>query len=433
MLILEALLIIFMWVFATDSLVSSADPLRSQRYPGFQDINVMMLIGFGFLMTFIRSYAWSAVAYTFFINAFITQAYPLVHAFWHKLLKNDWQGVGMTLNFDITTLILCSDAVAAMLVAFGGVIGRVGPKDLLILACFNVIGYTLNEEIVFVYIKMIDAGASSTVHTYGCYFGLAACMVLSKKARPITDVKISYISNLFAFIGTLFLVLYFPSFNYAVTAQNDFEQNLIVVNTVMSLAGSVLGTFIFSALGFGRGLEMENILNATIAGGIIIGAPSTFIYRPGVALFIGFMGGMVSTLCFHNLSPKLMECMGLYDTCGIHNLHGIPGLLGGIWSAIICAFYNTGFDTNIAAMYSNGHFLFDPTVSFLRQGAFQMGGILCSLGMGLLFGGLGGLVTGCFYSEKNKYFYLDTEYFDNAHFRDLYKDDKGENLYLKQK
>ena len=105
----------------------------------------MMLIGFGFLMTFIGSYAWSAIAYTFFINAFITQAYPLVHAFWHKLLKNDWQGIGVTLTFDITTLILCSDAVAAMLVAFGGVIGRVGPKDLLILACFNVIGYSLNE------------------------------------------------------------------------------------------------------------------------------------------------------------------------------------------------------------------------------------------------------------------------------------------------
>ena len=124
--------------------------------------------------------------------------------------------------------------------------------------------------------------------------------MLSSKARPITDVKISYVSNIFAFIGTLFLVLYFPSFNYAVSAQNTFEQNLIVVNTVMSLTGSVLGTFIISALGFGRGLEMENILNATIAGGIIIGAPSAFIYRPGLALFIGFMGGTVSTLCFHN-------------------------------------------------------------------------------------------------------------------------------------
>jgi hypothetical protein len=84
-------------------------------------------------------------------------------------------------------------------------------------------------------------------------------------------------------------------------------------------------------------------------------------------------------------------------------------------------------------MYSNGNFLVPTNVSFLRQGALQIAGLVCSLGMAIVFGGLGGLVTGCFYSEKNKYFYLDTEYFENAHFRDLYKDDKGENHYLKQK
>ena len=104
----------------------------------------MMLIGFGFLMTFIRSYAWSAISYTFFINAFITQAYPLLYGLWAKVFANDWSGPGVTLTWDITTLILCSDAVAAMLVAFGGVIGRVGPRDLLIIAIFNVIGYSLN-------------------------------------------------------------------------------------------------------------------------------------------------------------------------------------------------------------------------------------------------------------------------------------------------
>ena len=136
-----------MWVFAVDGVVNSADALWDQRYPGFQDINVMMLIGFGFLMTFIRSYAWSAISYTFFINAFITQAYPLLFGLWSTAFNSTW-GNPLNLTWDITTLILCSDAVAAMLVAFGGVIGRVGPKDLLILACFNVVGYSLNEEIV---------------------------------------------------------------------------------------------------------------------------------------------------------------------------------------------------------------------------------------------------------------------------------------------
>ena len=280
---------------------------------------------------------------------------------------------------------------------------------------------------------MVDAGGSSVIHTYGAYYGLTVCLVLAIKAKPITNIKISYISNIFAFIGTIFLWLFWPSFNFALVAQNVFEQNLIVVNTILSLTGSCIATYIVSALSFGRGLEMEHILNATLAGGVAIGAPVSFIYRPGLALFIGFTAGLISTLSFHNLTPKLLDLIGLYDTCGIHNLHGIPGLLGGIWSAIIVAFYNSGVDTEIQAQYSNGHFLFPADVSFLKQAGLQLAGTFCSLGMGILFGLIGGFVTLFFYKEKNQYFYLDTEYFDNANFKDIYRYDSGKNLYLDQK
>lgn len=99
---------------------------------------------------------------------------------------------------------------------------------------------------------------------------------------------------------------------------------------------------------------MESLLNATISGGVVIGAPCSIIYRPGLSILIGFTTGIISTLSFYNLTPKLLKCIGLYDTCGIHNLHGIPGLLGGIWSAIIIAFYNTGYDQTVAAQYSTG-------------------------------------------------------------------------------
>ena len=417
MLVLEVVLIVLLWIFARDQLMS-------QRCPAYQDVNVMMLVGFAFLMTFIRSYAWSSLAYTFFLNAYITQIYILLYAFWEKVWHGGWH-TNVAVPIDITTLIGCSYAVGSVLIAFGGVIGRCGPKDLLIVMTFHIIGYTLNERIVYHAIGMIDAGGSSTIHTFGAYFGLTVCLVLSKKARPITNIKISYISNITAFIGTIFLWAYWPSFNYGLFAQNSFEQNLIVVNTVLALTGSVVGTFAVSSLGFGRGLEMENILNATLAGGVVIGAPCQFIYRPGVALFIGCSTGMISALCFHHLTPKLLDCIGLYDTCGIHNLHGIPGLLGGIWSAIIVAFYSTGYDAEIAANYSNGHFLFPVNRTFHYQGGLQIAGTFCSMTMGIAFGIVGGLVTSCFYKEKPKYFYLDTEYFDNAHFREIYRGDTG--------
>ena len=45
---------------------------------------------------------------------------------------------------------------------------------------------------------------------------------------------------------------------------------------------------------------------------------------------VGLAAGTISTLGFFFLSPLLEEKAGLGDTCGVHNLHGIPGLLGGL-------------------------------------------------------------------------------------------------------
>jgi ammonium transporter Rh len=116
--------------------------LDYSRYPAFQDVNVMMLMGFGFLMTFIRSYAWSAIAWTFLINAFVAQLYILFEPFWYRVLYHGFHEFIITI--DIFFLIKCSYSVASVLVSFGGLIGRVGPKDIVIIGTIHMIGYTLN-------------------------------------------------------------------------------------------------------------------------------------------------------------------------------------------------------------------------------------------------------------------------------------------------
>ena len=50
---------------------------------------------------------------------------------------------------------------------------------------------------------------------------------------------------------------------------------------------------------------MEDILNATLAGGVIIGTSSGFLYHPALAIAIGIVGGVISTLGFHFLTPIL--------------------------------------------------------------------------------------------------------------------------------
>jgi ammonium transporter Rh len=66
---------------------SSVDPFIGERYMAFQDTNVMILIGFGFLMTFIKTYSLTTLTLTFFINAVIMQLYPLLTTFWTKAFQ----------------------------------------------------------------------------------------------------------------------------------------------------------------------------------------------------------------------------------------------------------------------------------------------------------------------------------------------------------
>lgn len=75
-----------------------------------------------------------------------------------------------------------------MLIAFGGVLGKVGPFELLIMSLFGLVGYTINEDIAYGVLKSLDVGGSMAIHTYGAYFGLMVSFILSKKIMPVKKV-----------------------------------------------------------------------------------------------------------------------------------------------------------------------------------------------------------------------------------------------------
>lgn len=90
-----------------------------------------------------------------------------------------------------------------------------------------------------------DIGGSMVIHMFGAFFGIAASAFLTdKKARGNRDNSAVYHSDLFAMIGTIFLWMYWPSFNGALSYGN--AQHRAVVNTVLSLTASCIFAFIFS-------------------------------------------------------------------------------------------------------------------------------------------------------------------------------------------
>lgn len=171
------------------------------------------------------------------------------------------------------------------------------------------------------------------IHTFGAYFGLGFSRSVLRRV-PVKDHprEVSgYIPDMFSMIGTLFLWVYWPSFNGVV--ESGRSQGRAVINTYLSLSASTLAAFMFSASTHKQHKwTMVHIQNATLAGGVAVGAVAGLMIQPWGALLLGYFAGALSTLGYTHLQGWLQEKFGLHDTCGVHNLHGMPGLLSAMVS-----------------------------------------------------------------------------------------------------
>ncbi|XP_032031050.1 ammonium transporter Rh type C [Hylobates moloch] len=357
------------------------------RYPSFQDVHVMLFVGFGFLMTFLQRYGFSAVGFNFLLAAFGIQ-WALLMQGWFHFLEDRYIVVG------VENLINADFCVASVCVAFGAVLGKVSPIQLLIMTFFQVTLFAVNEFILLNLLKVKDAGGSMTIHTFGAYFGLTVTRILYRRNLEQSKERQSsvYQSDLFAMIGTLFLWMYWPSFNSAISYHGD-SQHRAAINTYCSLAACVLTSVAISSALHKKGkLDMVHIQNATLAGGVAVGTAAEMMLMPYGALIVGFICGIISTLGFVYLTPFLESRLHIQDTCGINNLHGIPGIIGGIVGAVTAAsaslevYGKEGLVHSFDFQGSKG----DWTAR--TQGKFQIYGLLVTLAMALMGGIIVGLI-----------------------------------------
>lgn len=161
---------------------------------------------------------------------------------------------------------------------------------------------------------------------------------------------------------------------------------------------------------------IDHIENATLAGGVIIGASSRLLTNPGAALIIGSIGGVVSSLGYTYLYDFFKDKAGLHDTAGIHNVHGIPGILGGLISGVVIAAYNSdpltnGDQISFLTFYTKP---FDGR-SFIAQGAIQVAGTFTSLGISIFFGIIAGFLMAGFFKRYSPHeFYNDYYNFEQV-------------------
>lgn len=63
----------------------STTEYMNSHYPMYMDIHVMVFVGFGFLMTFLKHNSWTAVGFTYLIACWAIQICVLATGFWKKI------------------------------------------------------------------------------------------------------------------------------------------------------------------------------------------------------------------------------------------------------------------------------------------------------------------------------------------------------------
>jgi len=298
-----------------------------EKYIIFRDIMVMLLLGFGYLMTFLHLYGLGAVGLTMLLTVINMQCNILVEGF----LSGDYL-------ISMDSIINAEFSAATLLISFGALIGRATPFQMCVLAIAESVFYAVNKVIiVFGLINAEDVGGTLTIHMFGAFFGLAAAKALGSQQKDATNNESSRVSDVFAFIGTALLWVYWPSFVGATESGSDENEMHCLVNTILALLGSTGAAFFMSQYVSEGKFDPVHIQNSTLAGGVAIGASARLAIGPGAAFSVGLAAGTISVLGYHRSSPYLESMFGIYDTCGVGNLHGYPSVLGGLASILFVA------------------------------------------------------------------------------------------------
>uniref|UniRef100_A0A0L8HX99 Ammonium transporter AmtB-like domain-containing protein n=1 Tax=Octopus bimaculoides TaxID=37653 RepID=A0A0L8HX99_OCTBM len=352
-----------------------------------QDVHVMIFIGFGFLMTFLKRYGFSSVSFNLLLSAVGIQ--------WAMIVRNLIEEQHLELG--LKSMLTSDFAIATVLISFGAVLGKTSPLQLIIMLMIEIPLAQVNEYIGLHKLNAYDVGESMYIHTFGAYFGLAVARVLYNDDIELSNKESSvYHSDLFSMVGTVFLWIFWPTFNSA-AAIKEAQQNA-VLNTLLSLCACTVIVFAASSVINKKGkLDMVHIQNSTLAGGVAVGACADILLQPYAAMIAGCLVGLLSVVGFVYIQPFLLKYLKIHDTCGVNNLHGMPGIAAGIIAAVVAATTEKHNNNLMDAIY----IIRENTASSDYRTAVQQGGFqMAALCITLLIAIAGGLLTG------NTYIYI---------------------------
>jgi ammonium transporter Rh len=394
-------------LFSTCTEVEIMEEHFNQVYQMYVGITIMMFFGFGYLMCFLKRYGMGAVGFTMLITVLGILWGVLVEGFFKQAAHyGEWEYI----KIDLLVLMDALFLVAAILISYGGIIGKVSPLQLVFMTIVEAIFYSINKQCLLLgVVEFVDAGGTINIHMFGAYFGLAVAWIIGKPGAS-AESEGGHVADLFSLIGTIFLWIYWPSFNGGALLSDSPGQQRAILNTILALTASTIGTFIVSStFSYSKKIRPVDVQNASLAGGVAMGAVCNLTLRPSDSLLIGLAAGCLSTYGYVSIQAWLEVRVGIHDTCGIHNLHAMPSVLG-TWASIILTGYKGYHMHDVPGVLLDSQQWKDQFVSH----AFTLAMAIST-----------GLLTGlCMYQMRPK---EDTEFFSDAPYWEI-MDDFGRSV-----
>ena len=299
-----------------------------QKYYRAIHVMAMLLLGFGFLMVFVRKYGRSALTATFLLVSISVPMYYFISDL----------GIFGDKGSEIDKLILAEFGAASLLITAGAVLGRLKIKQYMLLGLLFIPFYMFNEWIMLdgglgLVSKglFVDTGGSIVIHAFGAIFGLGVAISMTTKNEYDTSIETDSVSDRFALLGSMILWVFWPSFCAALVLPEEVV--LTGINVILALSGATIAT-VFASVWLRGKIDAADIANASLAGGVAIGSVCNTA-SPAESIVIGLIAGAISTFGFAMIQSRLQKGLKIVDTCGVSNLHGIPGIFGGLAALVV--------------------------------------------------------------------------------------------------
>lgn len=387
--------ILVCWVLFTDfetrvPTVSTADVVGAPsgaQYVHLIFLSLFVFVGLGSTLSYPRRYAWSGLGLSLFLGSYAILWGVLVRAFFAYQDSTTGDFFRVQLNFEyIIDGLYCA---AAVLIAFGSTLGRTTSRQLLVIMTIGVVLYQTNTWIWRSQFLVVDPGMARSVHIFGSIFGFACSIVVDILGNPtrahVFQNSPGYFQGELSLMGTLFLWVFWPSFN-ALAVPGAVPQGISVVFTVLALASSTTAAYAFSRWLGGSRFGHVEIRAATIVGGIVSGSCASFMINPFWAIVMGGCSGLICVLLLIVIGERIERVVGVYDANFALYTHGLFGIVASIIGAIVArslegdVIFGTPYDTLFASR---------PT----QNGDYQIASLIITIVLALFGGFLAGLVA----------------------------------------